>query len=207
MARKKRRKSLSDRVLTLIDSILEGVAAGAMALLRLLGRLLMLAGRGLLALVRGAARALLWPFGRLLRLLGRRRNRASRCLRLTGEEFEAYAAQVLSDNGFRHVTVTRASGDQGIDILAVRNGRTYAIQCKNYAGAVGNAAVQEAFAGAQYYGCDVAAVLCPGQFTRAAHELADSIGVQLWGGERLSHMMRLSGRRPLHRPKRRGGNA
>lgn len=141
MARKKRRKSLSDRVLTLIDSILEGVAAGAMALLRLLGRLLMLAGRGLLALVRGAARALLWPFGRLLRLLGRRRNRASRCLRLTGEEFEAYAAQVLSDNGFRHVTVTRASGDQGIDILAVRNGRTYAIQCKNYAGAVGNAAV------------------------------------------------------------------
>ena len=146
MARKKRRKSLSDRVLTLIDSILEGVAAGAMALLRLLGRLLMLAGRGLLALVRGAARALLWPFGRLLRLLGRRRNRASRCLRLTGEEFEAYAAQVLSDNGFRHVTVTRASGDQGIDILAVRNGRTYAIQCKNYAGAVGNAAVQEACA-------------------------------------------------------------
>lgn len=69
-------------------------------------------------------------------------------------------AQVLRDNGFRHVEVTVECGDQGVDILAVRGGKTYAIQCKNYAGAVGNTAVQEAYAGAEYYGCDIPVVVC-----------------------------------------------
>ena len=87
-------------------------------------------------------------------------------------------------------------------VLAVRGGKTYAIQCKNYAGAVGNAAVQEAYAGAEYYGCDVPAVVCPTMFTASARELAESTGVELWDGERLSHMMRVSGRRPHHDPRR-----
>ena len=111
-------------------------------------------------------------------------------------------AQVLRDKGFRHVEVTVECGDQGVDILAVRGGKTYAIQCKNYAGAVGNAAVQEAYAGAEYYGCDVPAVVCPTMFTASARELAESTGVELWDGERLSHMMRVSGRRPHHDPRR-----
>lgn len=102
-------------------------------------------------------------------------------------------AQVLRDNGFRHVEVTVECGDQGVDILAVRGGKTYAIQCKNYAGAVGNTAVQEAYAGAEYYGCDIPVVVCPTDFTIPARELAESTGVELWDGERLSHMMRVSG--------------
>lgn len=207
LARKKKRKNLLaallDGLLTVVDMLCEGVAEGALAALRLLGRLILLALRGMLAALGIVARVLLWPFVRLFRLAGGRRNTAARCLRLTGEEFEAYMARVLADNGFRRVTVTRASGDQGVDILAVRNGRTYAIQCKNYVGAVGNAAVQEAYAGAEYYGCDIAAVVCPGEFTRAARELAESVGVELWDGQRLSHMMRVSGRRPLHKRARR----
>ena len=131
-----------------------------------------------------------------------KRNRAHRCLRLTGFEFEEYMAQVLRDNGFRHVEVTVECGDQGVDILAVRGGKTYAIQCKNYAGAVGNTAVQEAYAGAEYYGCDIPVVVCPTDFTIPARELAESTGVELWDGERLSHMMRVSGRRPHHDPSR-----
>lgn len=201
--RKKRRGLLStlfDGLLTLVDMVCEGIAGAVVALLRALGQLIVLIARGLWALLCGIIGVLLWPFARLFRLLGARRNAASRCLRLTGGEFEAYAAQVLLDNGFRHVQVTRASGDQGVDILAERNGKTYAIQCKNYKGAVGNAAVQEAFAGAQYYGCDKAVVLCTGRFTRAAQELAQRIGVSLWDSEQLSHMMRVSGRRPVHRP-------
>ena len=67
---------------------------------------------------------------------------------------------------------------------------------------VGNAAVQEAYAGAEYYGCDVPAVVCPTMFTASARELAESTGVELWDGERLSHMMRVSGRRPHHDPRR-----
>ena len=135
----------------------------------------------------------------LLRRLTRGGRRAAQCLRLDGPEFEAYVAQVLRDNGFRHVELTKGSGDQGVDILCERNGKTYAVQCKNYEGTVGNFAVQEAYAGAQFYGCERAAVICPGEFTRAAKELAAGTGVLLWDGRQLSHMMKISGRRPHHR--------
>ena len=155
---------------------------------------------GLLRALALLLRLLTRPFVLLARAAGRRRNAAWRCRGLTGEEFEAYVAQLLADAGFRHIELTRASGDQGVDVLAERGGARYAIQCKNYAGAVGNAAVQEAFAGAQFYGCDVAAVICPGEFTRAARELAASTGVRLWDGAYLTRLMRRSGRRP-----RRGG--
>ena len=194
--------ALLDGLLTLLDTLLEGFAAAVVALFRRLGRLIWLILQGLLWLVKHLLLLLAWPFGRLWRLMVGRRNRAHRCLRLTGFEFEEYMAQVLKDNGFRHVEVTVECGDQGVDILAVRNGKTYAIQCKNYADMVGNKAVQEAYAGAQYYGCDIPVVVCPTDFTIPARELAESTGVELWDGERLSHMMRVSGRRPHHDPKR-----
>lgn len=194
--------ALLDGLLTLLDRVLEGFAAAVVALIRGLGRLMLMMMQGLLWLVKHLLLLAAWPFGRLWRLMVGKRNRAARCLRLTGFEFEEYMAQVLKDNGFRHVEVTVECGDQGVDILAVRGGKTYAIQCKNYAGAVGNAAVQEAYAGAEYYGCDIPVVVCPTEFTIPARELAESTGVELWDGERLSHMMRVSGRRPHHDPRR-----
>ena len=194
--------ALLDGLLTLLDAILEGFAAAVVALFRGLGKLILLLMQGLLWLVKHLLLLVAWPFGRLWRLMVGRRNRAARCLRLTGFEFEEYMAQVLKDNGFRHVEVTVECGDQGVDILAVRGGKTYAIQCKNYVGAVGNAAVQEAYAGAEYYGCDIPVVVCPTEFTIPARELAEATGVELWDGERLSHMMRVSGRRPHHDPRR-----
>ena len=194
--------ALLDGLLTLLDRLLEGFAAGVVALLKAIGRLLLLLLRGIGRLFLLLLRGIAYPFGRLWRLLVGRRNRAARCMRLTGFEFEEYMAQVLKDNGFRHVEVTVECGDQGVDILAVRNGKTYAIQCKNYVDLVGNKAVQEAYAGAQYYGCDIPVVVCPTDFTIPAQELAESTGVELWNGEKLSHMMRVSGRRPHHDPKR-----
>ena len=203
MARRKKKRRgllcrLADGLLSLIDWICERFSAAAVALLsgafRGIAWLLRGLFRGILAAVRTAAGAPVWA----LRRLTAGRNGAQRCLRLDGPEFEAYVALVLKDNGFKHVALTKGSGDQGVDILAERNGRTYAIQCKNYAGAVGNFAVQEAYAGAQFYGCEVAVVICPGEFTRGAKELAGSTGVLLWDGKKLSHMMRISGRRPKH---------
>ena len=188
--------------MTLLDRLLEGFAAGVVALLKGIGRLLLLLLKGIGMLLLLLLRGIAYPFGRLWRLLVGRRNRAARCMRLTGFEFEEYMAQVLKDNGFRHVEVTVECGDQGVDILAVRNGKTYAIQCKNYVDLVGNKAVQEAYAGAQYYGCDIPVVVCPTDFTIPARELAESTVVELWDGEKLSHMMRVSGRRPHHDPKR-----
>ena len=203
MARKKKKRSLiaaiMDGLLSLIDFVCEGVAGAAVWLMAAMGRGLLAIVCGVFWLMKKTAGLLLavpvWVF----RKLTAPRYGAARCLKLDGPEFEAYVALVLADNGFKHVEITKGSGDQGVDILAERGGRTYAVQCKNYAGAVGNFAVQEAYAGAQFYGCDAAAVICPGSFTRGAKELAQSTGVILWDGRRLSHMMKVSGRRPRHR--------
>ena len=48
---------------------------------------------------------------------------------MEGHEFEFFCADLLRDRGFVEVEVTRGSGDYGIDILAEKDGVTYAIQC------------------------------------------------------------------------------
>lgn len=51
---------------------------------------------------------------------------------MEGHDFEYYCAELLRQQGFLEVEVTRGSGDYGIDILAEKDGVTYAIQCKRY---------------------------------------------------------------------------
>lgn len=99
---------------------------------------------------------------------------------MTGAQFEEYCAAYLKKRGFKKVRLTKASGDQGVDILAKRRGKTYAIQCKLYKKPVGNAAVQQAYAGKQYYDCDKGMVMTNSTFTKGAVELAERTGVALW---------------------------
>lgn len=99
---------------------------------------------------------------------------------LDGHEFEYYCADLLRKRGFQEVEVTRGSGDYGIDILAERDGVTYAIQCKCYGDSVGVKAVQEAYAGRDYYDCMVGAVLTNQYFTGPAVEAAKKLKILLW---------------------------
>ena len=105
---------------------------------------------------------------------------------MSGEEFESFCAKVLQDNGFENVNITKASGDQGVDIIAFKDGVRYAIQCKRYSNSVGNKAVQEVIAGMQYYGCPVGIVMTNSYFTKSAKELADKTGIILWDRNFLS---------------------
>ena len=104
-----------------------------------------------------------------------------------GHQYEYRCADRLKRKGFNKVTVTRGSGDQGIDILAYKDGKKYGIQCKYYTSPVSNKAVQEAFAGAKYYGCDVAAVMTNSTFTKSAKELAEKTNVLLWENNTLKY--------------------
>ena len=47
--------------------------------------------------------------------------------------------------------VTKASGDQGCDVLAVKGRARVAIQCKYYSKPIGNKGVQEINAAKSYY--------------------------------------------------------
>lgn len=98
---------------------------------------------------------------------------------IDGYEYERVCAEYLRRKGFRRVRVTKASRDQGVDILCKKRRKTYAVQCKYYATPVGNKAVQEVYAGASYYGCDRAMVITNASFTKGAYELAETLDVEL----------------------------
>lgn len=121
------------------------------------------------------------------------RRRARRSFReydgLEGHDFEYYCAELLKRRGFREVEVTRGSGDYGVDILAERDGVTYAIQCKSYTAPVGVKAVQEAYAGRDYYDRMVGAVLTNQYFTQPAAEAARKLKILLWDRGYLESML------------------
>ena len=96
-----------------------------------------------------------------------------------GHSFENWVAEALVGFGWES-EVTSASRDQGIDVIASKNGKKIGIQCKLYTAAVGNKAIQEAHAGKVYYGLDAAAVLTNANFTSSARDLAVVTGVKLF---------------------------
>ena len=116
----------------------------------------------------------------VLAIIRARRNRPAKMDVMEGHEFEYYCAELLRHRGFMEVEVTRSSGDYGVDILAQKDGVTYAIQCKRHGGPVGIKAVQEAYAGRDYYDRMVGAVMTNQYFTSAAVAAAKKLKILLW---------------------------
>jgi len=104
---------------------------------------------------------------------------------MTGLEFEKFMAEFLAMQGYR-VEVTKASGDQGVDLLLTEGRHRTAVQLKRYSRPLGNKPVQEALAGMIHYKCDRAWVIATSSFTRGAVELARSTGVRLIDGDELT---------------------
>ena len=108
---------------------------------------------------------------------------------MDGHQFEYFCARLLEKNGYENVSVTSGSGDQGVDIIAYRDGIKYGIQCKCYSSTIGNRAVQEVFAGKAFYQCHVGVVLTNNYFTDSAKKLAESNGIILWNRDKLMQMI------------------
>lgn len=100
---------------------------------------------------------------------------------MEGHDFENWCAEALRNSGFTNVTVTPGSGDQGVDVVAEKDGLKYAVQCKRYNSDLGNAPVQEVFTGARFYNCQVGVVMTNRNFTTGAKDAAAVTGVLLWG--------------------------
>lgn len=107
-----------------------------------------------------------------------------------GYEFERFCAKLLSQNGYKDVSVTKSSGDQGIDILACKAGIKYGIQCKCYSSNIGNKAVMEVYAGKSFYGCHIGVVLTNQYYTRAAKDMAARTGIILWDRDDLIQLIK-----------------
>ncbi len=108
-------------------------------------------------------------------------------------DYEHHCALLLRRSGW-DARVTVASGDQGADVLARRNGALLVVQCKLYRSAVGNAAVQQVSAARLHHRAGFAAVVSNARYTAAAVALARTNDVHLLHHEELERFSPEPGR-------------
>lgn len=109
--------------------------------------------------------------------------------KMDGHQFEYACADILKANGYKHVKVTKGSGDFGVDIIAEKDKVRYAIQCKRYNHKLDNTPIQEVVGGLAYYQCDKGAVMTNQYFTEPAKQLAQVNDIELLDRDTLSHMV------------------
>lgn len=93
-------------------------------------------------------------------------------------QYEQFCAFLLENSGWS-VSLTKASGDQGADIIAHRKGQKMVVQCKRWNSSVGTKAVQEAYSAMAYYRAHRACVIGSSGYTRGARDLSKKTGVML----------------------------
>lgn len=106
--------------------------------------------------------------------------------------FESFVAVVFNKQNYE-CFVTSRSGDKGVDVLANGN-KNFAIQCKHCKTNVGNGAIQEVVAGANYYKekeqkTFLPCVVTNSGYTQQAIELANTNQVELIDGKKLADML------------------
>lgn len=110
---------------------------------------------------------------------------------ITPLDYEKSITIKLKSLGFNART-TKASGDQGADVIAKKNGVSFAIQCKKYSKPVGNKAVQEANAGRDFYNCDYGVVVSNAGFTKSARQAANACKIILLNDTQLDKLLQYS---------------
>lgn len=104
---------------------------------------------------------------------------------MSGKDFENYVAGIFRRNGW-DVSDTPATGDYGVDLVAAKDDRRVAVQCKRHGKPVGISAVQEAVSGAAHYHCNASMVVSNQEFTQAAAALANTHNCALVGRSTLA---------------------
>lgn len=100
-------------------------------------------------------------------------------LDLTGVEYENKIASMINKETSWTAELTKASGDQGADLLLTKGPIKIVIQTKYHKSPIGNSAVQEAYAAQRFYNSDLSIVVSNSGFTKSAEELSQSTGVKL----------------------------
>lgn len=108
--------------------------------------------------------------------------------------FEAFIGALYMKRGY-DVTITRRSGDKGIDVIASKDNQNYAIQCKHSKNNIGQECMQEVFSGAKYYEKQFGKSFIPcawtnSHFSPSASNYAKNIEVTCFDKEKLQHWMR-----------------
>lgn len=107
---------------------------------------------------------------------------------LNGHQFESFLTKVFE--ALDYVTVnTKLSGDQGADLIIMKDGEKTVVQAKKYSGKVSNKAIQEVVTAKKHYKCKNSMVVTTGEFTKSAIQLAISNNVELWDKTKLEKVI------------------
>jgi hypothetical protein len=127
-------------------------------------------------------------------------------LKLTPTEFEHECARRLRDAaGFDGATVTRASGDGGVDIIATIGENRYAVQCKKYSGVIDPTDVRALAGVVAAHGYAGGIFMTTGAVTQATLKFAKQAGLRIYAGQTLVDLA-LRGE-PLVAPASRSDNS
>ena len=112
--------------------------------------------------------------------------------KLSGIEFENVCQVLVEKMGFTTQT-TKASGDGGIDLIAYNHqpllSGKYIIQCKRYAGSVGEPIIRDLYGVVMSERANKGILMTTGHFTKSAIGLAEGKPIELIDGIKLKELL------------------
>ena len=133
--------------------------------------------------------------------LALKKSKRNRLLNLTLEnlksmspkEFEYTTAEILRKLGYKDVKVIGGSGDLGVDILAYKDGKKVAVQCKKYITKKVTSPELQLFIGMMIteYKADYGLYVTTSYYTRDAYHLAmkHKDKLEIWTGRTLAEIL------------------
>jgi len=107
---------------------------------------------------------------------------------MSGAEFELFCQELLSSAGFE-VEITQQSGDGGVDLIAYSHqpffAGKYIIQCKRYAGSVGEPIIRDLYGVVMAERANKGILITTGHFTNSAKQFAVNKNLELIDGNQL----------------------
>lgn len=126
-------------------------------------------------------------------------HRLEQIRRMDPVEFEQFVGYLYQKQGYS-VSMTAVSGDEGIDLLLRKERRTAVVQCKRYAGTVGQPVVRDLYGAMMHSGADEAMLVTSGVLSQPAETWARGKPIRLVDGHELmswTRRLRHKGTNPL----------
>jgi restriction system protein len=121
---------------------------------------------------------------------------------MTPKEFEYTTAEILRRLGYKDIKVIGGSGDLGVDILAYKDGKKVAVQCKKYITKKVTSPELQLFIGMMIteYKADKGLYVTTSYYTKDAYHLAmkHKDKLEIWTGRKLAEiLLRLQQQEPI----------
>lgn len=97
---------------------------------------------------------------------------------LKGMKLEKALARLYKEMGYS-VRQTKGSGDEGIDLILSKEGKTTVVQCKGHKKPIGVGAIRDLYGTMMHEGTESAVLACPAGFTKAVRKFATGKPIRL----------------------------